>query len=153
MILCSMPPSLQTLAKGQLLSLVAEYKHDLVYILGRIRSHCLAYILGMTALPMVMLSSRLAYLVLRQGHERDYKKGFRVAVTASRDIKWDSVSGSSARSGTTWTFSLVGCPLAEHIVGLVKETLLYHLYGNQSLDFCSSTLCSRLSPALSTAAL
>ena len=63
----------------------------------------------------------------------------RVDPTITRDIDWEKVASSSARSGTTWTFSPVGCPwrnpLAERMVGLVKETLLHQLKGNESLDY------------------
>ena len=63
----------------------------------------------------------------------------RVDPTISKDIDWEKVASSSARSGTTWTFSPVGCswrnPLAERMVGLVKETLLHQLQGNKSLDY------------------
>ena len=62
-----------------------------------------------------------------------------VDATITSGIDWEKVSSISARSGTTWQFSAVGCPwrnpLAERMVGLVKETLQRQLGGNEALDY------------------
>ena len=276
MLLCSMGPSVQALEEGKLLSLGAEYKKGLVQMKGRLPAHRLALLLGAKALPVLQPKTRMAYLIMRQCHEKNHRKGFRSAVAASRqfawipragnlaktvvgqcmtcrtdrkirtsqkmadvpdrmlvptpcfthvscdlfgpylcrgmgnsrvrmkvwgvvfvceatraisvlavsgystedflntyqrftanrgdpstvlsdhgsqllaaaqkvdptitkDINWQKIAATSARSGTTWTFSPVGCPwrnpLAERMVGLVKETLLHQLRGNESLDY------------------
>ena len=276
MMLCSMGPSIKALQDGKLSSLGAEYTQGLVQMRGRLPENRLAILLGASSLPVLQPSTRLAYLIVRQGHEKTHRKGFRVAVaesrqvawipragnlaknvvsqcmrcrkermipaaqkmadvpermtvpspcfthvscdlfgpylcrgmgntrvrmkvwgvvfvceatraisvlavggysteqflnayhrftanrgdpttvlsdhgsqllsaakrvdpTITRDIDWEKVASSSARSGTTWTFSPVGCPwrnpLAERMVGLVKETLLHQLKGNESLDY------------------
>ena len=97
-LLCSMGPSVQALEEGKLLSLGAEYNGGLVKMKGRLSANRLVLLLGAKALPVVQPKTRLAYLIMRQCHEKNHWKGFRAAVAESWHFDWIPRAGNLAKT-------------------------------------------------------
>ena len=95
--MCSMSPSLKAMHEKKLLSMGAAIKRGLVVIQGRIPKDDLANLLGKRELPVLMPSTRLAYLILFACHCEDHRLGPADAVARSRSYAWIVRAGQLAK--------------------------------------------------------
>ena len=86
--LVSAPLSLAALRAGTLQSLGAKESRGEVVITGRVRPDDMQAILGVSALRVIMPTTRLAHLVLLEAHQEDHRRDVRDCITRSRRVCW-----------------------------------------------------------------
>ena len=88
LLLLESDKSREALADSKLLSLAASLDRGIVTCRGRFSEDNLAMLLGIKALPVLMPSTKLAQLIIRQAHKEDHRRSAADTVARARKTAW-----------------------------------------------------------------
>ena len=88
LFLVSMPDTLAALKRNKLSTLCVKMQNGLMVTTGRFTEKTLAKLLGKENLPVLMSSTILAKLILRECHEEDHRKSPGDVLARSRNHAW-----------------------------------------------------------------